>query len=265
VNLFKSAIAARQQQIGFWLGLANPYTAEICAGAGFDWLVIDGEHAPNDLQLVLAQLQAIAASGVSPVVRVPAGEAWILKQWLDLGAQTLLVPMVETAAQSRRLAAAVRYPPHGIRGVGAALARASSFNRIEDYLETANTQVCLILQLETRAGLAAIEDIAAVDGVDGVFIGPSDLAADMGYLGRPNEREVQIAVEDAIVRIRRAGKPAGILTADQRLAARYLELGVTFVAVGTDVTLLSRATTQLARTFKTPAPDSQSMSSGSGY
>lgn len=265
VNAFELAIAARRRQIGLWLGLASSYTAEICAGAGFDWLVIDAEHAPNDLQTVLAQLQAVASSGVSAVVRAPVGETWILKRLLDVGAQTILVPMVDTAAQAHDLVRAVRYPPHGIRGVGAALARASSFNRIPDYLPTANEQVCLIVQLETRVGLAAIEDIAAIEGVDGIFIGPSDLAADMGYLGRPDERGVQIAVEEAIVRIRQTGKPAGILTADRDLAARYLELGATFVAVGTDVTLLSRATTHLAQTFKSPLPDWQPTNAGSGY
>src|SRR6218665_1920199 len=210
-NAFKSALLKHERQIGLWLGLANAYTAELCAGAGFDWLVVDGEHGPNDLPLMLAQLQAIAASGVRPVVRAPIGETWIIKQLLDIGAQTILVPMVESAAQARELVRAVNYPPKGIRGVGAAMARASAFNRIPDYLTSANEQACLLVQLESRVGLAALEEIAAVEGVDGIFIGPSDLAADMGYLARPGVPEVQAAVEDGIARILKAGKPAGIL------------------------------------------------------
>src|SRR5262245_39674599 len=207
-NSFKAAIAARKTQIGLWLGLANGYTAEIAAGAGFDWLVIDGEHAPNSLPTMVAQLQAIAASSSQPVVRAPVGETWIIKQLLDIGAQTILVPMVETAEQARELVRAVRYPPNGARGVGAALARASAFSRITDYLETADSEACLLLQLESRAGLGAIEEIAAIEGVDGIFIGPSDLAADMGHLGRPGVPEVQKAVKDGLERIIAAGKPA---------------------------------------------------------
>lgn len=249
-NAFKAALQKHEKQIGLWLGLANAYTAEICAGAGFDWLVVDGEHAPNDLPLMVAQLQALAASGARPVVRASIGETWIIKQLLDIGAQTILVPMVESASQARELVRAANYPPKGIRGVGAAMARASAFNRIPDYLTTANDEVCLLVQLESHVGLAALEEIAAVDGVDGIFVGPSDLAADMGHLGRPGVPEVQAAVEDGIARILTAGKPAGILTADTTLAARYLELGASFVAVGTDVTLFSQATSALAAKFK---------------
>jgi len=187
-------------------------------------------------------------------VRAPIGETWIIKQLLDIGAQTILVPMVETADQAQQLVRAMNYPPKGVRGVGAAMARASAFNRIPDYLTTANQEVCLLVQVESRAAMDNIEAIAAVEGVDGVFIGPSDLAADMGYLGRPGVPEVQAAVEDGIARILKAGKPAGILTADTTLAQRYLELGATFVAVGTDVTLFSQATSALAAKFKgTPA------------
>jgi 4-hydroxy-2-oxoheptanedioate aldolase len=263
LNTFKAALKGETPQIGLWLGLANAYTAEIAAGAGFDWLLIDGEHAPNDLPTMVGQLQAISASSSHPVVRAPIGEAWIIKQLLDIGAQTILVPMVETAAQAAALVRAMKYPPQGIRGVGAALARASSFNRVPDYLITANAQTCLLVQVETAAALRAIEEIAAVDGVDGIFIGPSDLAADMGFLGRPGERAVQDAVEDGIARIIAAGKPAGILTSDETLARRYIELGARFVAVGTDVTLLSQATGSLLAKFKpTAAPQATSKSSG---
>jgi len=254
LNKFKAAIANGDRQIGLWLGMANAYAAELCAGAGFDWVVVDGEHAPNTLPVMAAQLQAIGDK-THPVVRAPIGETWIIKQLLDIGAQTVLVPMVETAEQAQQLVRAMNYPPKGVRGVGAAMARASAFNRIPDYLTTANEQVCLLVQLESRAAMADLEAIAAVEGVDGVFIGPSDLAADMGFLGKPGAPEVQAVVEDGLARIIKAGKPAGILTADNALAQRYLDLGASFVAVGTDVTLFSQATSALAAKFKSvPAP-----------
>ena len=263
LNPFKAALGRDAPQIGLWLGLANAYTAEIAAGAGFDWLLIDGEHAPNDLPTIVGQLQAIAASPSHAVVRAPIGETWIIKQLLDIGAQTILVPMVETAEQAAALVRAMKYPPQGIRGVGAALARASNFNRIPDYLTTANAQTCLLVQVETVAALKSVEEIAAVDGVDGIFIGPSDLAADMGFLGRPGERAVQDVVEDGIARIIGAGKPAGILTSDETLARRYIALGARFVAVGTDVTLLSQATSALLAKFKVAAsPSAAGKSSG---
>jgi len=253
-NGFKAALARREPQIGLWLGLGSPHAAELCAGAGFDWLLVDGEHAPFDVPAIAAQLQAIAASPSQAVVRAPVGETWIVKQLLDIGAQSLLIPMVDDAAQARALVRATRYPPHGVRGVGAALARASAFSRIGDYLDTAGEQICLLVQAETVRALANLEEIAAVDGVDGIFIGPSDLAADMGHLGRPGHPDVQRAVEEGLARIVAAGKPAGILTADEALARRYLALGATFVAVGTDVTLFARATGALADRFRPAAP-----------
>ena len=249
VNSFKAAIAAGKPQIGFWLALANAYTAEIAAHAGFDWLLVDGEHAPNDIRTMLAQLQAIGSAS-HPVVRLPVGEAWLIKQALDIGAQTLLIPMVESAEQARQLVRAVRYPPQGMRGVGASIARASAFSRIGDYLNTADDQVCLLVQVENRAGLAALDEILTVDGVDGVFVGPADLAADLGYIGRPGVPEVQAVVEDALTRIVKSGKAAGILTSDETLNKRYLELGATFVAVGTDVTMFAQSTSALAKRYK---------------
>lgn len=174
----------------------------------------------------------------------------MIKQLLDIGCQTILVPMVETAEQARGLVRAVKYPPRGMRGVGAGLARASRFNAIPDYLVTADEQTCLLVQLETLVGLDALEAIAAVEGVDGVFIGPADLAADMGYLGRPGEAEVQARVEDAVRRIVATGKAAGILTSDQQLARRYLELGARFVAVGSDIGLIGAAARQLAAAYR---------------
>lgn len=254
-NTFKAALKGGQAQIGFWLGLADAYAAEICAGADFDWLLIDGEHAPNDVRSLLAQLQAVAPYRSQPVLRPPVGDTHLIKQLLDIGAQTLLIPMVETAQQARNLVRATRYPPAGIRGVGSALARASRFNRIPDYLHRANDEVCLLVQIESVPGLDRLDEILRVEGVDGVFIGPSDLSAALGHIGDPNHPEVQAAIEKAVRAIVAAGKAAGILTSDQVLARRYLEWGCTFVAVGTDVTVLTLGAQRLAQGFRAGAAD----------
>ena len=198
--------------------------------------------------------QALKGSSSHAVIRPPIGETWIVKQLLDIGAQTLLIPMVDSKAMAEAMVKAVRYPPHGVRGVGAALARASAFNRTTDYLQTANDEVCLLLQVESRAGLDALDAIAGTEGVDGVFIGPADLAADMGFLGRPGAPEVQAEVEKALLKIQSHGKAAGILIGDLGLAKRYLDLGATFVAIGNDVTLLASATTKLLADFKAAEP-----------
>ncbi|GGA25941.1 aldolase/citrate lyase family protein [Neptunicoccus cionae] len=239
-NTFKQALKDGDPQIGCWLGLADPYIAEISAGAGFDWLLIDGEHAPNDLRSIVAQLQVIAGRPAHPVVRPPIGEVWMIKQLLDAGAQSLLVPMVETAEQARELVAAVTYPPHGLRGVGSALARASDFSGIADYLTTARDEICLLAQVENQKGMEALDDILAVEGLDGVFIGPSDLAADMGYIGQAGAPAVKTAVLDAMERIVDSGKAAGILTLDTELQEKCRDLGATFIATDIDVTLFAR-------------------------
>src|SRR5579863_6609058 len=198
-NLFKAALkGGARAQIGLWLGLTDPICAEICAGAGFDWLLIDGEHAPNDVRSVLSQLQAVAPYPAHPIVRPVAGDVQLIKQLLDIGAQTLLVPMVESAEQAKLLVAAMRYPPAGIRGGGAALARASQWNRVTHSAHEANDQMCLLVQGETRLGLDNLDAIASVEGVDGVFIGPSDLSAALRQLGQPGHVDVQQAIEDAI-------------------------------------------------------------------
>ncbi|MEJ8825414.1 HpcH/HpaI aldolase/citrate lyase family protein [Variovorax humicola] len=263
LNPFKQALIEKRAQIGLWLGLADGYSAEICAGAGFDWLLIDGEHSPNGLQSILQQAQAIAAyPGAHAIARVPLGHGdagtAMIKQYLDLGLQTLLVPMVDTPAQASAIVRAMRYPPHGIRGMGGA--RASQWGRYGNYAKEANDRVCLLVQAESREALDNLDAIAAIDGVDGVFIGPADLSASLGHLGNAGHPEVQAAIEDAIRRIIRAGKAAGILTPDEALSKRYLELGATFVAVGLDTNLLVRHTTALAARFKagvTSAPASK--------
>jgi len=261
-NLFKTALKQGKSLIGLWLGIPSAYTAEMLGGAGFDWLLIDGEHAPNTLDSVLAQLQALAAYPVHPVVRCAWNDPVEIKRLLDVGARNLLVPMVQDASQAAAAVAATRYPPKGIRGVGAALARASQWNRSTDYLARAGEELCVLVQVETRAALANLEAISAVDGVDGVFIGPSDLAADMGHLGQPGHPDVQQAVENAIGRICRAGKAAGILIGDEALARRYLELGTTFTAVGVDTTLLARGAEALARRFQSVSLPAQEKSAG---
>lgn len=240
-NEFKAALARGEVQIGAWCGMANAYAAEIMATAGFNWLVLDNEHAPNDLRSTLVQMQAMQGSATHPVVRIPVGETWMVKQMLDAGAQTILVPMIESGTEAAEMARAMRYPPHGVRGVGASMARASKFGAIADYLHTANDEVCLLVQVESRAAMAALDDILAVEGVDGVFIGPADLSADMGHLGNTTAPEVSAEIRDAIARINAAGKFSGILGTDDTMPGQYLEWGATFVAVGVDVTLLARA------------------------
>jgi 4-hydroxy-2-oxoheptanedioate aldolase len=244
-NRFKSALKARQPQIGLWMSLANAYTAELCATAGFDWLLIDGEHGPNDVRSMLAQLQAVAAYPGHAVVRAVSADAALVKQLLDIGAQTLLIPMVDDAGQARRMVAATRYAPEGMRGVGSFVARVSRWGQETDYLDHANQEVCLLVQAETRTALDNLDAICAVDGVDGVFIGPADLAASLGHRGDPGHPEVLTAIDDAIRRIVASGKAAGILNTDQTLARHYLALGCTFVAVGLDVGVLASGVRKL--------------------
>ncbi len=239
INQFKRSILAGERQIGLWLAMANAYSAEISAGTGFDWVLIDAEHAPNDIGSILAQLQAVAPYDANPVVRLIGDDSWIIKQALDIGAQTLLIPMVESGDQARRLVSATRYAPEGTRGIGAALARASQFNATKDYITTAGDQICLLVQVETRAGIAAIPDLLSVDGVDGIFVGPSDLAADMGHPGNAGHPSVQAVVRQALMDIKAGGKPAGILSSAEDQLRSFIDLGATFVAVGTDIGILT--------------------------
>ncbi len=250
VNTFKQALRAGQPQIGLWVSLADAYVSELLAGAGFDWMLLDGEHGPNDVRSILSQLQAVAPYPSAPVVRPLVGDTALIKQYLDLGVQTLLIPMVETPEQAAQLVRACRYPPEGVRGVGSGVARASRWGLYGDYLNKADEEICLLVQVETASAAARLKEIAAVPGVDGVFFGPADLSASMGHRGNPGHPEVQKVIEEGIATVRAAGKAAGILTVDTTLARRYLALGALFVAVGVDTTLLARASRELAAAFK---------------
>jgi 4-hydroxy-2-oxoheptanedioate aldolase len=257
VNAFKKAIAEKRTQYGLWVSLLGPLTTEICAAAGFDWLLLDGEHTPNDLLNVMQQAQIIAGyPGVSAVARIPMGHGFVgqalIKQYLDVGVQTLLVPMVETAEQARELVRCMRYPPGGIRGMAGT--RASGWGRNPNYAREANDQVCLLVQAETRLGIENLDEIAAVEGVDGVFIGPSDLSAAFGHVGDPWHPEMEKIIEQSFRRIEKAGKAIGILTLDEARARRHVEMGATFIAVGTDSNVMVKGTTALANAFKGAAP-----------
>lgn len=261
-NTFRDALREGRPQIGLWVGLADTNAAEALAGTGFDWLLLDGEHAPNDPRTVLEQLRAVAPYSVQPVVRPVQGDVALVKQYLDIGAQTLLIPMVDTAEQAELMVRATRYAPQGIRGMGAALARASRWNQVEDYLNRANDEMCLLVQAETTEAMSNLRAIAAVEGVDGVFFGPADLSASMGYRAQPTHPEVQRAILDGIATVRAMGKAPGILTADPKLARQYFEAGALFVAVGVDTALLVRAATELARSFKNDAAPAASAPKG---
>jgi 4-hydroxy-2-oxoheptanedioate aldolase len=249
-NHFKRAIREGRQQIGLWCSLPGSYAAEAVAGSGYDWLLFDTEHSPGDPLTVLAQLQAVAPYDVSAVVRPASNDTVLIKRFLDLGAQTLLIPYVQNAQEARAAVAAMRYPPDGIRGVSG-LTRATRFGRIPGYGKRAAEELCLLVQVETREALDQLEAIAAVEGVDGVFIGPADLAASLGHVGDPGHPDVVAAVEDAVRRLRAAGKPAGILTPDTGFAKRCIEIGTIFTAVAIDAGILARGTEAVARQFKT--------------
>ena len=247
-NLFKQALAACERQIGLWCSMTSAIGVEILAGAGFDWIVIDGEHAPNDIPLLVMQLQAMRGGTAEPVFRVPWNEPVIIKRALDAGARSLLVPFVQNAEEARKAVAAARYPPLGIRGV-AVVPRANDYGRVRDYHRNAHLDTCILVQLESRNALKEIEAIAAVDGVDGMFIGPSDLAADFGHLGNPKHPEVQAAIKDAAQRIRAAGKAAGTLSGNLDDVEPLIAMGYNFTAAGSDVGLLARGAESVAARF----------------
>lgn len=248
-NSFKRALEAGRLQIGLWSILSSHVTVEIIAGSGFDWLVLDTEHAPNELPMVYSQLQAAKGGTAHPLVRVPWNDMVTLKRYLDIGVQSFLIPYVETAEEAANAVAYTRYPPKGVRGYSAA-PRASGFGRIKGYPQVCEEELAVVVQIETRKGLDNIEAIAAVEGVTALFIGPGDLSAALGHVGNPKHPEVLETIESAIARIRKAGKPVGILTPDEALARRYIELGCGFVAVGSDIGILARTSEALAAKFK---------------
>ena len=248
-NPFKHALKAGKAQIGLWSSLSSNYSVEVIAGAGFDWLLLDCEHSPNDLESLLTQLQAAAPYPTHPVVRVPWNDMVTIKRVLDVGAQSLLVPYVSTAEEARQAVSFMRYPPAGVRGV-AGTTRATRFGRVKDYARRAHEELCLLVQVETEAALANIEAICAVDGIDGVFIGPADLHASMGYTGEIANPAVKPRIDEAIRRIRKCGRAPGILTPNEADARHWLECGALFVAVGADVGILARGADALAAKFK---------------
>lgn len=247
-NAFKRALSAHKSQIGLWCSLASNYSIEVAAGAGFDWLLLDCEHSPNDLESLLAQLQAVAAYPTTPVVRVPWNDTVTIKRVLDIGAQSLLIPYVQTPDEARAAVAAVRYPPSGVRGV-AGSTRATRFGRVKDYAKCAQEELCLLVQVETESALRHVESIAAIDGIDGIFVGPADLHASMGHAGEVANPKIFALIEDTLRRIRAAGTAPGILVTDKDLALRCIEAGSLFTAVGVDTAILARGTDALAEVF----------------
>lgn len=249
VNQFKRGLAAGELQIGLWSQIASHVATEVVAGAGYDFMVIDAEHAPNDVTTVLPLLQVVAGYPTSAVVRVPWNDMVLAKRYLDIGAQTLLVPFIDTAEQAAEAVASTRYPPEGVRGI-ATCHRANRYGRIPDYHARAGSEIAVIVQIETRRGLDNLEAIAAVEGIDGVFIGPSDLAGSFGHLGEPGHAEVQEAIAEVPRRLAASGTPAGILSPVEDAARRHIELGYRFVAVGSDVALLAARTADMAARFR---------------
>ncbi|GAB7531057.1 4-hydroxy-2-oxoheptanedioate aldolase [Pseudomonas sp. 3A(2025)] len=252
-NAFKAALAKGEPQYGIWAGFATGYGAEITASFGYDWMLIDGEHAPNTVPSILAQLQAVAPYSTAPVVRAVGHDPVLIKQLLDIGTQTLMIPMVETAEQARALVQAMRYPPHGIRGVGGGLTRATRWDAVPNYINTAHEQLCLIVQVESRAGIENVAAIAAVEGVDAVFIGPADLSTGLGHIGNPSHPEVQEKIRYAIDATLAAGKISGILAPAEDDARRYQSWGCQFIAVAIDISLMRQAALSNLARYREPA------------
>lgn len=248
-NKFKAALAAHQTQIGCWSALANPISTEVLGLAGFDWIVLDGEHAPNDITTFIPQLMALKGSHSAPVVRVPTNEPVIIKRLLDIGFYNFLIPFVENVEEAVQAVASTRYPPEGIRGVSVSH-RANMFGTVPDYFAQSNKNITILVQIESQQGVDNVDAIAATDGVDGIFVGPSDLAAAFGRLGNANHPEVQHAIAHIFARAKAHGKPSGILAPVEADARRYLEMGATFVAVGSDLGVFRSATQKLCDQFK---------------
>lgn len=248
-NHFKRAIKAGQRQIGFWSSLASHVSVEILAGSGFDWLLLDTEHSPNELPQVYSQLQAMMENNTHPIIRPPWNDMVMIKRFLDAGVQTLLVPTVQTPEEAENAVAYTRYPPRGVRGYASA-SRSSRFGRVDDYHTKCEAEICVLVQIETKLGLDNLDAIAAVEGVDGVFVGPGDLSAGLGYLGQTSHPDVRKIIEDAIKRIADAGKAPGILAPVEEEARAYMDAGCLFTAVGSDSGLLARGSEKIAAAFR---------------
>lgn len=249
VNHFKRAILDGRQQIGFWNSMASTTATEILAGSGFDWLLLDAEHAPNNVPSILGQLQAMMEHATHPILRVPENDPIVIKRYLDIGVQSFLIPMVETVEEAEAAVAATRFPPDGIRGFAGA-SRASRYGRVKNYHHRAHDELCVLVQIETRKGLDNLEAIAAVPGIDGLFVGPGDLSSDLGYLGDQGNSYIVELIEKTIGRIVATGNRAGILTGDETLARRYMAAGCVFTAVGIDTGTLARTTEAIAAKYK---------------
>jgi 2-dehydro-3-deoxyglucarate aldolase len=250
-NRFRRDVREKKRLIGCWASLASPISTEVLGYAGFDWLLIDGEHAPNDLGSILTQLLALKDSPSAAVVRPQWAEPVLLKRLLDLGVYNFLMPFIESAEQARAAVAATRYPPRGIRGIAVAQ-RSNRYGYCPEYFERIDDNICVLVQIESRAAIEAVEEIAQVEGVDGLFIGPSDLSASLGHFGKPKHPEVQAAMQRVLDVARKHDKPVGILSAVEEDAQRYLDQGMSFVAVGLDVVLLRNASQKLAERFRSP-------------
>jgi 4-hydroxy-2-oxoheptanedioate aldolase len=253
INHLKRALRDGRTQIGLWSSLSSHISVEVIAGSGFDWLLLDTEHAPNELAMVHSQLQAMEGGTASAVVRPTWNDQVVLKRLLDIGVQSFLVPFVQNAEEARRAVAATRYPPDGVRGIAVTM-RANKYGRVKDYVQRVHEELCVIVQIETREAVSNIEAIAAVEGVDGLFIGPSDLAGDLGHLGDNRHPDVRVVIEDAVARMQAAGKVAGILAPVEADAHHWLDKGCRFVAVGSDVGVLARQSEALAARFKSRPP-----------
>ena len=248
-NTFLDGLREGRQQIGYWVALGNNISAEVVATSGFDWLLVDMEHAPADVSCVLGQLQAIAPHGSAAMVRAPWNDTVMIKRLLDIGALNLMIPMVQSVEEAKAAVAATRYPPEGVRGVAGSM-RATQFGRVKDYHAQANDRIGLILQLETQAAVAQAVEIGSVPGVDGVFFGPADIGADMGLLGQTGAAEIWDVIRAAADDLRAAGIPAGTLTTDPALAVELLNEGFAFVACGLDTDVLAKASDALLAKVK---------------
>ncbi|WP_114286726.1 aldolase/citrate lyase family protein [Candidatus Halocynthiibacter alkanivorans] len=249
-NRFKAALKGKRHQLGMWNAIGGNTVCEVLAGSGFDWVLVDTEHSPVEVAEILPALQTIAGyPEVSAVVRPAVNDPVLIKRLLDMGAQSLLLPYVQSAEEAKAAVNAMRYPPRGMRGV-AGITRASRFGKADDYVTRAEEELCLLVQVETAVALEQLEEIAMVEGVDGVFIGPADLSASMGFPGQPDHPEVVAAIEGAIRKLGSLGVPAGILSLDEAFCRRCMELGTSFTAVGVDLAILVRGTTQLCERFE---------------